>query len=55
MFSVSDTGRGIPPQYLKKILENFFRVPGQTVESGLGLGLSIVQEIVEAHGGIGNC
>ncbi|MGA8830135.1 MAG: ATP-binding protein [Desulfomonilaceae bacterium] len=51
MFSVSDTGRGIPPQYLKKILENFFRVPGQTVESGLGLGLSIVQEIVEAHGG----
>jgi signal transduction histidine kinase len=50
-FSVSDTGRGIPDQYLKKILENFFRVPGQTVESGLGLGLSIVQEIVEAHGG----
>ncbi len=51
LFSVSDTGRGIPDQYLKKILENFFRVPGQTVESGLGLGLSIVQEIVEAHGG----
>ena len=51
LFSVSDTGRGIPAQYLKKILENFFRVPGQTIESGLGLGLSIVQEIVEAHGG----
>ena len=51
LFAVSDTGRGIPDQYLKKILENFFRVPGQTVESGLGLGLSIVQEIVEAHGG----
>ena len=50
-FSVSDTGMGIPPQYLKKILEHFFRVPGQTIESGLGLGLSIVQEIVEAHGG----
>jgi len=50
-FSVSDTGRGIPGQYLKKILENFFRVPGQTNQSGLGLGLSIVQEIVEAHGG----
>jgi signal transduction histidine kinase len=51
LFAVSDTGRGIPAQYLKKILENFFRVPGQTIESGLGLGLSIVQEIVEAHGG----
>ena len=50
-FSVSDTGRGIPVQYLKKILEHFFRVPGQTIQSGLGLGLSIVQEIVEAHGG----
>ncbi|MGC8659816.1 MAG: ATP-binding protein [Desulfomonilaceae bacterium] len=50
-FSVADTGKGIPPQYLKKILEHFFRVPGQTTESGLGLGLSIVQEIVEAHGG----
>ncbi len=50
-FSVSDSGMGIPPQYLKKILEHFFRVPGQTIESGLGLGLSIVQEIVEAHGG----
>ncbi|MFH0958727.1 MAG: ATP-binding protein [Pseudomonadota bacterium] len=50
-FSVSDTGIGIPAQYLKKILEHFFRVPGQTTESGLGLGLSIVQEIVEAHGG----
>ncbi len=34
-FSVSDTGRGIPSQYLKKILEHFFRVPGQTTESGL--------------------
>jgi signal transduction histidine kinase/HAMP domain-containing protein len=50
-FSVSDTGRGIPAQYLEKILQHFFRVPGQTTESGLGLGLSIVQEIVEAHGG----
>jgi len=52
VFSVSDTGRGIPPQYLKKILEQFFRVPGQGGESGAGLGLSIVQEIVTAHGGV---
>ena len=51
IFSVSDTGRGIPSQYLQKILEQFFRVPGQDTNSGAGLGLSIVQEIVAAHGG----
>jgi signal transduction histidine kinase len=54
LLSVSDTGRGIPSQYLKKILEQFFRVPGQGGDSGVGLGLSIVQEIVSAHGGVVN-
>lgn len=50
-FSVSDTGKGIPDQYLPKVFDRFFRVPGQEAESGIGLGLSIVKEIVEAHGG----
>lgn len=50
-FSVSDSGKGIPQRYLKKILDQFFRVPGQMGETGVGLGLSIVQEIVAAHGG----
>ncbi len=54
IFSVSDTGKGIPNQYLQKILEQFFRVPGQEANSGAGLGLSIVQEIVAAHGGTVN-
>jgi signal transduction histidine kinase len=54
VFSVSDTGQGIPRQYLEKILEQFFRVPGQGGESGAGLGLSIVQEIVNAHEGTVN-
>lgn len=52
IFSVSDSGKGIPQRYLKKILDQFFRVPGQMGETGVGLGLSIVQEIVTAHGGI---
>lgn len=52
IFSVSDSGKGIPQRYLKKILDQFFRVPGQVGETGVGLGLSIVQEIVTAHGGI---
>jgi len=50
-FSVSDSGRGIPSQYLPRIFEQFFRVPDQGAETGAGLGLAIVKEIVEAHGG----
>ncbi len=50
-FSVMDTGRGIPAQYLSRIFEQFFRVPEEGKESGAGLGLAIVKEIVEAHGG----
>jgi two-component system, NtrC family, sensor histidine kinase KinB len=50
-FLVSDTGRGIPEQYLSQIFDRFFRVPGQEAESGVGLGLAIVKEIIEAHGG----
>jgi two-component system, NtrC family, sensor histidine kinase KinB len=50
-FSIADTGRGIPGQYLPRIFEQFFRVPDQEKESGAGLGLSIVKEIIEAHGG----
>jgi signal transduction histidine kinase len=50
-FSVSDTGRGIPAEYLPRIFEKFFRVPDQGEETGAGLGLAIVKEIVEAHGG----
>jgi signal transduction histidine kinase len=50
-FSVSDTGKGIPSQYLPRIFEQFFRVPEQGSETGVGLGLAIVKEIVEAHGG----
>ena len=50
-FSVTDTGKGIPSQYLPRIFEQFFRVPGQEKETGAGLGLAIVKEIIEAHGG----
>jgi len=51
-FSVSDSGKGIPSQYLARIFEQFFRVPDQGAETGVGLGLAIVKEIVEAHGGM---
>jgi two-component system, NtrC family, sensor histidine kinase KinB len=48
--SVEDTGIGIAPEFLPRIFEKFFRVPGQEQISS-GLGLTIAKEIVEAHGG----
>lgn len=50
-FSITDTGKGIPSEYLPRIFEQFFRVPDQGTQTGAGLGLAIVKEIVEAHGG----
>jgi len=49
-FSVSDTGQGIQPQYLSKIFERYFRIPG-TKKEGTGLGLSISKEFIEAQNG----
>ena len=46
---VRDTGMGIPPDRLLKIFEKFETDP--TKKGGLGLGLPIVKQIVEAHGG----
>jgi chemotaxis protein histidine kinase CheA len=50
---VSDTGRGIPPEALPRLFTKYHRVPGDATRSilGTGLGLLIVKEIVEAHGG----
>ena len=49
-FIVEDTGKGIGPEYLPRIFEKFFRVPGQE-KADSGLGLSIAKEFVEAQGG----
>lgn len=48
--SVQDAGQGIAPQYLAKIFERYFRVPG-TNKEGTGLGLSISKEFIESMGG----
>jgi two-component system phosphate regulon sensor histidine kinase PhoR len=50
---VSDTGPGIPRQYLPRLTERFYRVEGQKSgeRSGTGLGLAIVKHIVNRHRG----
>jgi two-component system, NtrC family, sensor histidine kinase KinB len=55
VFSVADTGCGIPAQFLPYVFERYFRVPGDTTQGGSGLGLAIVREIVTAHGGEVQC
>jgi NtrC-family two-component system sensor histidine kinase KinB len=49
-FSVADTGRGIPRDYLPRVFSPFVQVPGAQTGSA-GLGLAISQRIVQAHGG----
>jgi two-component system, OmpR family, phosphate regulon sensor histidine kinase PhoR len=46
---VADTGAGIPAERLNKIFEKFETDP--TRKGGMGLGLPIVKQIIEAHGG----
>lgn len=48
--SVSDTGIGIPQEYLSHIFDKFVQVPGAAA-GGAGLGLPIARLIVETHGG----
>jgi len=51
VLAVRDTGPGIPPDELPRIWDRLFRGDTSRTERGLGLGLSLVRAIVEAHGG----
>jgi len=50
-FSVEDTGEGIPAQFVPRVFDKFFRIPGTKHHGGAGLGLAIVHEIIVSHGG----
>ncbi len=45
--TVSDTGKGLPPEIIDKVFDPFFT----TKPKGLGIGLSISRSIIKAHGG----
>jgi len=48
-FRVSDTGKGIPQEFRKKIMDPFFTT--KEVGKGIGLGLSVSLGIANGHGG----
>ena len=53
LFAVGDNGIGIPSREQRRIFRRFYRVDQRLARetSGVGLGLSIVEQIVRAHGG----
>jgi signal transduction histidine kinase len=53
---VADRGPGVPAAFRERIFEPFFRLPGHAErEGGVGLGLALVRQIAERHGGSVRC
>jgi len=54
IITVSDTGDGIAAEFLRHLFSRFRQADGTTTRrhGGLGLGLAIVQQLVELHGGV---
>jgi signal transduction histidine kinase len=54
--AVADRGPGVPVELRERIFEPFYRLPGHAeMAGGVGLGLSLVKQIAERHGGSVSC
>ncbi|WP_027862645.1 sensor histidine kinase KdpD [Marmoricola sp. URHB0036] len=51
LLTVSDEGPGFPPEFIEKAFDRFSRAESSRTSPGTGLGLSLVQAVVEAHAG----
>ncbi|MBZ5681587.1 MAG: HAMP domain-containing histidine kinase [Acidobacteriia bacterium] len=49
--SISDTGPGIPAEFHLEVFDDFFRLPSNESQEGMGLGLAIVRRLVNGMGG----
>ncbi|HEY2188399.1 MAG TPA: ATP-binding protein, partial [Caldimonas sp.] len=53
---VCDRGPGVPQEMRERIFEPFFRLPGHAEQAGgVGLGLALVKQIADRHGGSVRC
>ena len=53
---IEDRGPGVPPEQCERIFEPFYRMPGHAEHAGgVGLGLSLVAQIAQRHGGEVRC
>jgi signal transduction histidine kinase len=51
--NVANSGQGIPSEHLPNVFERFYRADSSRARAtgGAGIGLAIVKQLVEAHGG----
>ena len=51
VISVRDSGSGIPPEMLSRVFKMFTQLDRDHPQGGLGIGLALVKNLVELHGG----
>jgi signal transduction histidine kinase len=56
---VDDTGPGVPAEHRERVFDRFFRVDAaprsERAAAGVGIGLYIARQVIEAHGGTIRC